>query len=157
MAYYKASRGVYTTDFHTHPALAIRLHAANIAVALATSSEEPKVVQDEVWFDSQDQSPNASSWYHFYVLANGFGNFIPRTDTAKFSNLTTHPRGNTIGVLSMDGTAFDLVADNPGAWLMHATLDVSPHLGLVYDSSCLRMEFGELQSLEPPPADLPKC
>ncbi|KAJ6772558.1 MULTI-COPPER OXIDASE [Salix koriyanagi] len=48
------------------------------------------------------------------------------------------------------------VADNPGVWLMHCHLDVHITWGLAM-AFLVENGIGELQSVEPPPADLPIC
>ncbi|CAI9091790.1 OLC1v1026903C2 [Oldenlandia corymbosa var. corymbosa] len=51
--------------------------------------------------------------YDFYILAEGFGNFNPKTDTAKF-NLVDPPLRNTASVPVNGWTVIRFVADNPG-------------------------------------------
>ncbi|RWR81277.1 laccase-12 [Cinnamomum micranthum f. kanehirae] len=165
-AYYKGIPGVYTTDFPPIPPLQFDYTAANISRSLWQPARGTKVFKVKygstvqiVFQDTNivaaENHPMHLHGYHFYVLANGFGNFNPRTDTAKF-NLVDPPQRNTIGVPINGWTAIRFVADNPGAWLMHCHFDVHLTWGL---SMILLVEngVGELQSLEPPPADLPKC
>lgn len=55
--------------------------------------------------------------YNFYVVGQGFGNFDPRKDPAKF-NLVDPVERNTIGVPSGGWAAIRFRADNPGVnWL----------------------------------------
>ncbi|KAL0282237.1 UNVERIFIED_CONTAM: Laccase-12 [Sesamum angustifolium] len=51
--------------------------------------------------------------YDFYIIAEGFGNFNPSTDTAKF-NLVDPPLRNTASVPVGGWTVIRFVADNPG-------------------------------------------
>ncbi|KAJ8650856.1 hypothetical protein MRB53_003879 [Persea americana] len=165
-AYYKGIPGIYTTDFPPIPPLQFDYTAANISRSLWQPARGTKVFKVKygstvqiVFQDTNivaaENHPMHLHGYHFYVLANGFGNFNPQTDTAKF-NLVDPPQRNTIGVPINGWSAIRFVADNPGAWLMHCHLDVHLTWGL---SMILLVEngVGKLQSLEPPPADLPKC
>ncbi|XP_022889512.1 laccase-12-like [Olea europaea var. sylvestris] len=93
--------------------------------------------------------------YDFYILAEGFGNFNPNRDTAKF-NLIDPPLRNTASVPVGGWTVIRFVADNPGVWLMHCHLDVHITWGLA-TAFLVENGVGELQTLEPPPADLPLC
>jgi laccase len=51
--------------------------------------------------------------YDFYIIAEGFGNFNPKTDTAKF-NLVDPPLRNTAAVPVNGWSVIRFVADNPG-------------------------------------------
>ncbi|KAL6545116.1 high-affinity glucose transporter [Orobanche hederae] len=93
--------------------------------------------------------------YDFYVIAEGFGNFNPSRDTAKF-NLVDPPLRNTASVPVGGWTVIRFVADNPGVWLMHCHLDVHITWGLGM-AFLVEDGVGELQTLEPPPKDLPLC
>ncbi|XAR65980.1 Laccase [Bertholletia excelsa] len=93
--------------------------------------------------------------YDFYIIAEGFGNFNPTTDTKKF-NLVDPPMRNTASLPVGGWAVIRFVADNPGAWIMHCHLDVHLTWGLamvfIVDDG-----IGELEKLESPPADLPLC
>lgn len=93
--------------------------------------------------------------YDFYILATGSGNFNETTDTAKF-NLIDPPRRNTVVVPGGGWSVIRFLANNPGAWFMHCHLDIHLTWGLamvfVVDNG-----VGELQTLKPPPPDLPMC
>ncbi|KAL6533069.1 high-affinity glucose transporter [Orobanche minor] len=93
--------------------------------------------------------------YDFYVIAEGFGNFNPSRDTAKF-NLVDPPLRNTASVPVGGWAVIRFVADNPGVWLMHCHLDVHITWGLGM-AFLVENGVGELQTLEPPPKDLPLC
>ncbi|OIT03641.1 PREDICTED: laccase-12-like isoform X1 [Nicotiana attenuata] len=93
--------------------------------------------------------------YDFYIIAEGFGNFNPQTDTAKF-NLVDPPRRNTASLPVNGWSVIRFVADNPGVWLMHCHLDVHITWGLAM-SFLVENGVNELESLEDPPVDLPVC
>ena len=93
--------------------------------------------------------------YHFYVVGSGFGNFNSATDPARF-NLVDPPLRNTIGTPPGGWVAIRFVADNPGAWLMHCHIDSHLAWGLAMVFLVENGE-GEMQSVLPPPPDLPPC
>ncbi|PWA77696.1 laccase [Artemisia annua] len=91
--------------------------------------------------------------YDFYILAEGFGNFNPKTDTSKF-NLVDPPLRNTVSLPVKGWAVIRFVADNPGTWIMHCHLDVHIGWGL---ATVFVVEDGPVpgQKLEQPPLDLP--
>ncbi|KAJ3680896.1 hypothetical protein LUZ60_015385 [Juncus effusus] len=91
----------------------------------------------------------------FYILGQGFGNFDPKKDTSSF-NLIDPPLRNTVGVPVNGWAVIRWVGDNPGVWLMHCHLDVHITWGLAM-AFLVEDGVGELESLEPPPTDLPLC
>ncbi|KAJ6768200.1 MULTI-COPPER OXIDASE [Salix koriyanagi] len=93
--------------------------------------------------------------YDFYIIAQGFGNYNPRTDPSKF-NLVDPPLRNTVAVPVNGWAVIRFVADNPGVWLMHCHLDVHITWGLA-TAFLVENGVGELQSIESPPEDLPLC
>ncbi|KAE8689626.1 Laccase-5 [Hibiscus syriacus] len=93
--------------------------------------------------------------YDFYIIAEGFGNFNPQRDTSKF-NLVDPPLRNTVGVPVNGWAVIRFVADNPGVWLMHCHLDVHLNWGLAM-AFLVENGVGELQTIQPPPSDLPLC
>ncbi|CAN1255255.1 LAC12 [Linum perenne] len=93
--------------------------------------------------------------YDFYIVAEGFGNFNPNTDTSKF-NLVDPPLRNTAAVPVNGWAVIRFVADNPGVWLMHCHLDV--HIGWGLATAFLVEDgIGKLEAIEAPPEDLPIC
>ncbi|KAL5974685.1 Laccase-3 [Asimina triloba] len=158
--------GVFTPDFPPVPPVQFDYTAQNISRALwrpvrATKGYKVKygqtvqMVLQDTNIVTPENHPMHLHGYHFYVLAEGFGNFNPQTDTQKF-NLVDPPMRNTVGVPQGGWSVIRFVADNPGVWLMHCHLDVHITLGL---AMVLIVEdgVGKLQSVEPPPADLPRC
>ncbi|KAJ1263223.1 hypothetical protein BS78_09G167400 [Paspalum vaginatum] len=93
--------------------------------------------------------------FNFYVVGQGFGNFDPANDPAKF-NVVDPVERNTVGVPAGGWVAIRFRADNPGVWFMHCHLEVHMSWGLkmawlVLDGSLPN------QKLPPPPLDLPQC
>ncbi|RVX22788.1 Laccase-3 [Vitis vinifera] len=164
-ASYQGIPGVFTTDFPASPPLQFD-YTGNVSRALWQPVRGTKVYKlkygSTVQIVFQDTSiftienhPMHLHGYHFYVVALGFGNFNPVTDTAKF-NLIDPPVRNTIGVPTGGWAVIRFVADNPGTWLMHCHIDAHLTWGLAM-VFLVENGAGELQSIEPPPADLPPC
>ncbi|WOK95845.1 laccase-3 [Canna indica] len=158
--------GVFTTDFPAAPPVRFDYTAANVSRALWQPVPGTKVyplkygsvvevVLQGTNIFAGEEHPMHIHGYHFYVLATGFGNYNPARDAAKF-NLVDPPLRNTVGVPVNGWAVIRFVADNPGVWLVHCHLDVHITWGLAM-AFLVENGVGELQSLEPPPADLPLC
>ena len=93
--------------------------------------------------------------FNFFVVGQGFGNYDPVNDPAKY-NLVDPVERNTIAVPTAGWAAVRFLADNPGVWLMHCHFDVHLSWGL---SMAWLVNDGPLpnQKMLPPPSDLPKC
>ncbi|CAM0883525.1 unnamed protein product [Alopecurus aequalis] len=93
--------------------------------------------------------------FNFFVVGQGFGNFDPVNDPAKY-NLVDPVERNTVGVPAAGWVAIRFRADNPGVWFMHCHLEVHVSWGL---KMAWLVQDGSLpnQKLLPPPSDLPKC
>lgn len=165
-AHHHGVPGVFTTDFPANPPVQFDYTAANVSRALwqpvpATKVYRLKygsvvqlVLQGTSIFAAENH-PIHIHGYDFYILAEGFGNFNAATDTAKF-NLVDPPMRNTVGVPVNGWAVIRFLADNPGVWIMHCHLDVHITWGLAM-AFLVEDGVGELQSLAPPPADLPLC
>ncbi|KQK05916.1 laccase-13 [Brachypodium distachyon] len=93
--------------------------------------------------------------FNFFVVGQGFGNYNPSSDPAKF-NLVDPVERNTVGVPAGGWVAIRFRADNPGVWFMHCHLEVHMSWGLKMAWVVLDGARPD-QKLPPPPADLPKC
>ncbi|VAH81690.1 unnamed protein product [Triticum turgidum subsp. durum] len=93
--------------------------------------------------------------FNFFVVGQGFGNYDPINDPAKY-NLVDPVERNTVSVPTAGWVAVRFLADNPGVWLMHCHFDVHLSWGL---SMAWMVDDGPLpnQKMLPPPSDLPKC
>ncbi|KAL5222123.1 hypothetical protein ABZP36_026836 [Zizania latifolia] len=93
--------------------------------------------------------------FNFFVVGQGFGNFDPANDPAKY-NLVDPVERNTVGVPAAGWVAIRFLADNPGVWFMHCHLEVHVSWGL---KMAWVVQDGRLpiQKILPPPSDLPKC
>jgi laccase len=93
--------------------------------------------------------------FNFFVVGQGFGNFDPVNDPAKY-NLVDPVERNTVGVPAAGWVAIRFLVDNPGVWFMHCHLEVHVSWGL---KMAWVVQDGSLpnQKILPPPSDLPKC
>ncbi|XP_062086679.1 laccase-3-like [Humulus lupulus] len=164
-AYYQGIPGVFTTDFPPVPPVQFD-YTGNVPRGLWQPSTGTKlyklkygssvqiVLQDTSIVTTEDH-PMHLHGYHFYIVGSGFGNFNPQSDPARF-NLFDPPQRNTVGTPPGGWVAIRFVADNPGIWLMHCHLDAHLALGLAM-AFLVENGSGQLQSVIPPPADLPRC
>ncbi|KAL3717071.1 hypothetical protein ACJRO7_008621 [Eucalyptus globulus] len=167
-AFFFNVRGIYTTDFPNKPPVAFdytnqnnSMNQALIFAPKKTSVKKVKynatveMVLQDTSFIAVENHPMHLHGYNFHVLAQGFGNFNPKTDRKKF-NLVNPQIRNTIGVPVGGWAAIRFQANNPGAWIMHCHLDVHLPLGL---ATAFVVENGPTPSstLPPPPSDLPTC
>ncbi|KAA3471878.1 laccase-13-like [Gossypium australe] len=164
-AYYQGQPGVFTTDFPPVPPIQFD-YTGNVSRGLWQPVKGTKLVKlkfgSKVQIVFQDTSivtvedhPMHIHGYDFYVVGSGFGNFDPKNDPAKF-NLVDPPLRNTIGTPPGGWVAIRFVANNPGIWLLHCHLDTHLPWGL---ATALLVEngIGKLQTVQPPPLDLPQC
>uniref|UniRef100_A0A0A9CQ57 Plastocyanin-like domain-containing protein n=1 Tax=Arundo donax TaxID=35708 RepID=A0A0A9CQ57_ARUDO len=93
--------------------------------------------------------------FNFFVVGQGFGNFDPAKDPAKY-NLVDPVERNTVGVPAAGWVAIRFRADNPGVWFMHCHLEVHVSWGLKMAWLVLDGDQPN-EKLLPPPSDLPKC
>ncbi|RVW42413.1 Laccase-12 [Vitis vinifera] len=157
--------GVFTTDYPAAPPVKFD-YTGNVSRSLwqpvpgtklyklKYGSRVQVVVQGTSIFTAENH-PIHLHGYDFYIIAEGFGNFNPSSDTSKF-NLVDPPLRNTVAVPVNGWAVIRFVADNPGVWLMHCHLDVHITWGLAM-AFLVENGVGALQSIEPPPADLPLC
>ncbi|XP_075638793.1 laccase-17-like [Castanea sativa] len=162
--FFGKSNGVYTTDFPTQPLVQFNYtgtppnntHVSNgtRAVVLRFNTSVELVMQDTSILGAESH-PLHLHGFNFFVVGQGFGNYDPNKDPAKF-NLVDPVERNTAGVPAGGWLAIRFLSDNPGVWFMHCHLDVHTSWGL-------RMAWVVLdgpepnQKLPPPPSDLPKC
>lgn len=115
--------GVFTTDFPAVPPVKFD-YTGNVSRSLwqpvsgtklyklKYGSRVQVVLQGTSIFTAENH-PIHLHGYDFYVIAEGFGNFNPKTDTSKF-NLIDPPLRNTVGVPVNGWAVIRFVADNPG-------------------------------------------
>ncbi|XP_054796794.1 laccase-3-like [Prosopis cineraria] len=164
-AYYQGTPDVFTTDFPPVPPLQFN-YTGNVPRGLWTPSRGTKlyklkygsnvqiIFQDTSIVTTEDH-PMHIHGYHFFIVGSGFGNFNPATDPAKF-NLVDPPVRNTIGTPPGGWVAIRFVADNPGIWFVHCHIDSHLNWGLAM-AFLVENGVGPLQSVIPPPPDLPRC
>ncbi|XP_042513301.1 laccase-17-like [Macadamia integrifolia] len=162
--FFRQSSGVFTTDFPTNPPFLfnytgtppnnIMVRRGTKLVSLPFNTTVELVLQDTSIIAAESH-PLHLHGFNFFVVGQGFGNFDPKNDPAKF-NLVDPMERNTVGVPSGGWVAIRFLADNPGVWFMHCHLEVHTSWGL--KMAWIVMD-GKLpkQKLLPPPSDLPKC
>ncbi|KAL3521263.1 hypothetical protein ACH5RR_019412 [Cinchona calisaya] len=157
--------GVFTTDFPAAPPVKFD-YTGNVSQSLWQPVKATKVYKLKYGANVQlvlqgtsiftaENHPIHLHGYDFYIIAEGFGNFNPKTDTAKF-NLVDPPLRNTASVPVNGWAVIRFVADNPGVWLLHCHLDVHITWGLA-TAFIVEDGVGMLEKLESAPADLPVC
>ncbi|XP_059430255.1 laccase-17-like [Corylus avellana] len=162
--FFGQSKGVYSPDFPNSPIFPFnytgtppnntKVSNGTKLVVLPFNTCVELVMQDTSILGAESH-PLHLHGFNFFVVGQGFGNFDPNNDPAKF-NLDDPVERNTVGIPSGGWVAIRFLADNPGVWFMHCHLEIHTSWGL-------RMAWvvldGKLpnQKLLPPPADLPKC
>ncbi|KAM0821912.1 hypothetical protein ACQ4PT_071845 [Festuca glaucescens] len=158
------SRGVYASNFpamplspfnytgtppnNTHVATGTRL------LSLPYNTSVELVMQDTSVLGIESH-PLHLHGYNFFVVGQGFGNYDPTNDPAKF-NLVDPVERNTVSVPAGGWVAIRFLADNPGVWFMHCHLEVHTTWGL---RMAWAVQDGTKpnEKLLPPPSDMPKC
>lgn len=122
-AHHHGVPGVFTTDFPAKPPVAFD-YTGNVSQSLWQPIRGTKVyklkygakvqivLQGTSIFTAENH-PIHLHGYDFYILAEGFGNFNPATDTSKF-NLVDPPMRNTVSLPVKGWAVIRFVADNPG-------------------------------------------
>ncbi|KAL0375227.1 UNVERIFIED_CONTAM: Laccase-17 [Sesamum radiatum] len=162
--FFNQSKGVYTTDFPSNPPFKFNYTGnppSNIMVSSGTKvvvlpfNTSVELVMQDTSIIGAESHPLHLHGFNFFVLGQGFGNFNPNKDPAKF-NLVDPAERKHRRVPSGGWVAIRFLADNPGVWFMHCHLEVHTSWGL--KMAWIVMD-GNLrnQKLPPPPSDLPKC
>lgn len=122
--FFKNSSGVYTTDFPTNPPNPFNYTGTSPnntsvsngtrAVALPFNTTVEFILQDTSILGAESH-PLHLHGYNFFIVGEGFGNYDPNNDPAKF-NLVDPVERNTVGVPSGGWVALRFRADNPGAY-----------------------------------------
>ncbi|XP_073149301.1 laccase-17-like [Henckelia pumila] len=163
-AYYFKSNGIYSTDFPANPPNPFNytgtppnntfVSNGTHLVVLPFNTSVELVLQDTSILGAENH-PLHLHGYNFFVVGQGFGNYDPNNDPAKF-NLVDPVERNTIGVPAGGWVAIRFLADNPGVWFMHCHFDVHMSWGLMMAWIVLDGPLAS-QRLPPPPSDLPQC
>ncbi|KZV27630.1 laccase-17-like [Dorcoceras hygrometricum] len=162
--YFKKSNGIYSTDFPANPPNPFNytgtppnntfVSTGTHLVVLPFNTSVELVLQDTSILGAENH-PLHLHGYNFFVVGEGFGNYDPNNDPAKF-NLVDPVERNTIGVPTGGWVAIRFLADNPGVWFMHCHFDVHTSWGLRMAWIVLDGPLAS-QKLPPPPSDLPQC
>ncbi|RZC56482.1 hypothetical protein C5167_015342 [Papaver somniferum] len=165
-AYYKDINGHFTRDFPDTPHKVYDYvngapnnipHDTQSLVGTRTKVFEfgsrVELILQDTGTVSTENHPVHMHGYSFYVVGYGSGNYNPRT--AK-RNMVDPPYLNTIGVPVGGWAAIRFIADNPGVWFMHCHLEIHMSWGLSM-AFIVKNGKGEMQTLPPPPGDMPTC
>ncbi|XWS42818.1 hypothetical protein CRYUN_Cryun16bG0046800 [Craigia yunnanensis] len=162
--FFGQSNGVYTPYFPSSPIIPFNytgtppnntmVSSGTKVVVLPFNATVELVMQDTSILGAESH-PLHLHGFNFFVVGQGFGNFDPNKDPAKY-NLVDPIERNTVGVPSGGWVAIRFLADNPGVWFMHCHLEVHTSWGLKMAWIVLDGKLPN-QKLQPPPADLPKC
>ncbi|KAJ3668944.1 hypothetical protein LUZ60_010894 [Juncus effusus] len=158
------SRGVYASNFPIMPLMPFNYtgtppnnsFVTNVTKVLVLPfNTSVELVMQDTSILGVESHPLHLHGFNFFVVGQGFGNYNPAKDPARF-NLVDPVERNTVGVPAGGWVAIRFLADNPGVWFMHCHLEVHTSWGLkmawlVLDGSLPN------QKLPPPPSDLPKC
>nr|XP_029153717.1 laccase-7 isoform X2 [Arachis hypogaea] len=166
-AFYYNMSGVFTTDFPDHPVwfdFTNESLSDDVAIMYAPKSTKAKrlkfnstveIVYQNTALLYEINHPMHIHGYSFYVLAQGFGDFNPRLDQAKYNLINPQIR-NTIAVSAGGWAVIRFQANNPGVWFVHCHVDDHLEWGL---DMTFEVENGPTPStsLPPPPIDMPEC
>ncbi|XP_017618468.1 laccase-17-like [Gossypium arboreum] len=162
--FFGQSNGVYIPDFPSTPMTPFNYTGSppnNTMVSNGTKvvvlpfNTSVELVMQDTSILGAESHPLHLHGFNFFIVGQGFGNFDPNKDPAKF-NLIDPVERNTVGVPSGGWVAIRFLADNPGVWFMHCHLEVHTSWGLKMAWIVLDGEL-PTQKLLPPPTDLPKC
>lgn len=120
--FFKKSNGVFTADFPSSPLVPFNYtgtppNNTNVGngtkvVVLPFNTSVELVFQDTSILGAESH-PLHLHGFNFFVVGQGFGNYDPNNDPAKF-NLVDPVERNTVGVPSGGWAAIRFLADNPG-------------------------------------------
>lgn len=162
--FFNRSNGVYTTDFPPNPPVKFdytgpppnnTMVTNGTKVVVLPFNTRVELVMQDTSILGNESHPLHLHGYDFFIVGQGFGNYNPKKDPAKF-NLVDPPQRNTVGVPAGGWVAIRFLADNPGVWFMHCHLEVHTSWGLKMAWIVLDGPKPN-QKLRPPPPDLPKC
>ncbi|OAY79076.1 Laccase-17 [Ananas comosus] len=162
--FFGRSRGVYSPNFpivplsqfnYTGTALNNTVVSNGTKVVVLPFNTSVELVMQDTSVLGAESHPLHLHGFNFFVVGQGFGNYDPVNDPARF-NLVDPVERNTVGVPSGGWVAIRFQADNPGVWFMHCHFEVHTSWGLKMAWLVLNGNRPD-QKLPPPPSDLPKC
>ncbi|KAJ1409612.1 Multicopper oxidase, type 1 [Sesbania bispinosa] len=150
--FFGQSNGIYSPDFPISPLIPFNYTGTppnNTMVSNGTKlvvlpfNTSVELVMQDTSILGAESHPLHLHGFNFFVVGQGFGNFDPNKDPAKF-NLVDPIERNTVQVPS------------GGVWFMHCHLEIHTSWGLKMAWVVLDGKLPN-QKLLPPPKDLPKC
>ncbi|KAJ7555524.1 hypothetical protein O6H91_05G043900 [Diphasiastrum complanatum] len=155
--------GIYTTDFPSNPPIRFNYTGKapkNLQPSVGTrlksipfGSNVQLILQDTNLVGAESH-PIHLHGFNFYWVGQGLGNYHPAN--SRTFNLVDPPIRNTVIVPPGGWAATRFTADNPGVWFLHCHLEVHNTWGLEM-AFIVENGKGPLETLPPPPADLPGC
>ncbi|OMO84299.1 Multicopper oxidase, type 1 [Corchorus olitorius] len=165
-AYYHNLEGYYSTDFPDAPEkmydfvnkapnnIGVNTQAAiGTQVSVLEYGWAVQVIFQDTGTVGAENHPIHLHGFSFYLLGTGLGNF---NSSIANLNLYDPPYRNTVGVPVGGWAVIRFRADNPGIWFMHCHLEVHTTWGLSM-AFLVKNGKGKMQTLPPPPPDLPLC
>lgn len=122
--FFAQSNGVYMTDFPSSPLIPFNYTGTppnNTAVINGTKvvvlpfNATVELVLQDTSILGAESHPLHLHGFNFFIVGQGFGNYDPQNDPAKF-NLVDPVERNTVGVPSGGWVAIRFRADNPGEY-----------------------------------------
>ncbi|KAL5764228.1 hypothetical protein ACOSQ2_016822 [Xanthoceras sorbifolium] len=136
--YSRKSNGVYSPYFPIYLKIQFNYTGTPPNNTMVSNGTKLVVLPFNTYILGAKSHPLHLHGFNFFVVGQGFGNFDPNKDPAKF-NLVDPVERNIVGV-----------------WFMHCHLEVHTSWGLKMAWIVLDGNLPN-QKLLPPPADLPKC
>ncbi|KAH7560939.1 hypothetical protein JRO89_XS10G0143300 [Xanthoceras sorbifolium] len=149
------SNGVYSPYFPIYPKIQFNytgtppnntmVSNGTKLVVLPFNSSVELIMQDTSILGAESH-PLHLHGFNFFVVGQGFGNFDPNKDPAKF-NLVDPVERNTVGVPSGGWVAIRFLADNPGRSMVYALSPGSAHkLGSEDGLDCVRWKSSKSET-----------
>lgn len=140
--YFGKNNGVYKTDFPATPLNTFNYTGTppnntmvgnnDTKLVVLTFNTSVELVLQDTSILGAESHPLHLHGYDFFVVGQGFGNYDPNKDPAKF-NLVDPVERNTVGVPAGGWVAIRFFADNPGRYI-HVCMSIE---SLCYGSYCM--------------------
>lgn len=146
---------IFTTDFPASPREKLNHSIKGTKIyKIKYGSVVQVVLQGNSVFVEEDH-PFHLHGYSFFILGTGTGSFDKERDEEKL-NMVDPPVRGYVGVPAGGWAVIRFVADNPGVWFMHCHIELHMEWGMAM-AFWVENGNGEMESILPPPDDLPPC
>ncbi|XP_020594846.1 laccase-3-like [Phalaenopsis equestris] len=147
--------GVFTSDFPPSPAMKFNHTVKGTKIYKIKYGSVVQVVLQGSSLLLEEEHPIHLHGYDFYVMGRGIGEFVMERDGGEL-NMVDPPKRNTVGIPAGGWTVIRFVANNPGVWLMHCHMEIHHEWGMAM-VFWVEDGVGKMESVRPPPTDLPPC